>query len=143
MKAFKLITLAICFMLTYGVAGAIQLDSKAEKLTMNYALKTYVDAVHYGKLKGLSQVIDENARFTMKRGDKLISQTKDEVLEAMKKQENVEQNCQLSQSIVETLPNQMIVKINMKYDTFTRINFVTLSETNNGWKVSHVSSAFE
>ena len=83
---------------------------------------------HYGKLKGLSQIIDENARFTMKRGDKLISNTKEEVLQAMKGQENVEQNCQITQSVVETLPNQMIVKIDMKYKTFTRTNFVTISE---------------
>ena len=45
MKTFKLITLTICFMLAYEVSGAKQQDSKAEKLTMNYALQAYVDAI--------------------------------------------------------------------------------------------------
>jgi hypothetical protein len=143
MNTFKLFTLTICFALSYEVSHALQQDTKAEKMTMNYALQTYVDAIHFGKLRGLSQIIDENATFTMKRGDKLISNTKDEVLKAMKGQENVEQNCKITQSIVETLPTQMIVRVDMKYKTFTRTNFVTLSETNTGWKVSHVSSSFE
>jgi hypothetical protein len=144
MKTLKLIALSLCFMLTYGAATGKQQESKAEKLTVNYALKTYVDAIHHGKLQGLAQIIDENARFTMKRGNQLISNTKEEILRALKRQENVEQNCQVTQSTVETLPNQIIVKIDMKYRTFTRINYVTLSETNrDGWKVTHVSSTFE
>jgi len=36
----------------------------------------------------------------------------------------------------------MIMQVDMKYDTFTRTNYVTLSESNSGWKVSQVSSTF-
>lgn len=143
MKPLKLLTITALLMLTYGVSMAAQPDSKAEKFTSNYTLQTYMDAVQHGKLKGLSQVIDDNAKFTMQRGDKVISQSKSEMLQAMKRQENVEQNCQVYHSVVQNLPNQMIVKVDMKYESFTRSNFVTLSESNNGWKVSQVTTKFE
>ncbi len=143
MKTLKLVTLTLCLMFVYGASQAMQQDSKSEKLTTNYTMQTYVNAIHYGKLKGLSEVIDANAQFTMKRGDKVISNTKEEILKELKRLENVEQNCEIVQTVVSNLPSQMIVKVDMKYTAFTRINYVTLSESNAGWKISRVSSAFE
>ena len=141
MKLLKLITLSLCFMMVYGTTWANQ-QTSAGKLTSNFTMQAYLDAVQHGKLKGFAQVIDENAKFTMQRGEKLISQTKSEMLAALKKLENVEQNCQVSQSVVQSLPNQIIMKVDMKYETFTRVNYVTLSESNSGWKVAQVSTTF-
>lgn len=143
MKTLKLLTLTVCLMLICGASMAMQPNAKSEKLTSNYTVQTYIDAVQHGRIKGLSQVIDENAKFTMQRGEKVISQSKSEILQAMKKQENVEQNCQVSHTIVQNLPNQMIIKVDMKYESFTRCNYVTLSESNNGWKISQVTTKFE
>lgn len=142
MKILKSITLFVCLMLAYGAAEARQQETKA-KLTTNFTMQTYIDAIHHGKLKGFSEVVEDNAKFTMQRGDKVITQTKSEVLKALKKQENIEQNCAVSQSLIQSLPNQMIMQVDMKYDTFTRTNYVTLSESNSGWKVSQVSSTFK
>lgn len=115
MKIFKLIALSLCLVLAYGSVEASQPDSKT-KLTSNFTMQAYVDAMQYGKLKGFSEVVEENAKFTLQRGDKVITQTKCEVLKALKKQENIEQNCQVSQSIIQSLPNQMIMQVDMKYD---------------------------
>lgn len=142
MKTLKLIALSLSLIIAFGSAEAKQQESKS-KLTTNFTMQTYVDAIQHGRLKGLSAVIDDNAKFTMQRGDKLITLTKNEILNALKKQENIEQNCVVSQTLIQSLPNQMIVQVDMKYDNFTRINYVTLSESNSGWKVTQVSSTFK
>lgn len=142
MKMLKLITLSLCFILAFGSAEARQQESKT-RLTSNFTMQAYIDAMHHGKLKGFSDVVEDNAKFTMQRGDKVIIQTKSDMLKALKKQENIEQNCKVSQSVIQTLPNQMIMQVDMKYDTFTRINYVTLSESSSGWRVSQVSSTFK
>jgi hypothetical protein len=35
----------------------------------------------------------------------------------------------------------MVVKMEMKYDTYTRVNVVTIMDTVNGWKVTKVNTS--
>ena len=143
MKTLKLSFLTLCLMLGYNLTYAEQPISKPEKFTSNYTLKAYVDAIFYGKVKGVAQIIDDDAKFTIQRGETIIIQNKAQILQAMKRLENVQQDCEITQSIVQMLPNQIIAKIDMKYQAFTRSNFVTLSESGAGWKVSRVASTFK
>jgi DNA-binding TFAR19-related protein (PDSD5 family) len=64
------------------------------------------------------------------------------MLTEMKNSENVAQNCQTDYAIVEQNPSQAIVKVTLKYEAFSRINYVTMAQTNKGWKITNVSSVF-
>ncbi|WP_423149144.1 nuclear transport factor 2 family protein [Rubrolithibacter danxiaensis] len=141
MKALKTILLVFIVVAAQQVSKAA-VDGNDEKAVKN-VINTYLDAFCHGKLKGFSQLLDENVKFTTERGDKIITYTKSEMLDALRKSANVEQNCKTDYSIIENLPNQMVVKVNMKYESFTKENFVTLTESENGWKITHVSTAFK
>lgn len=133
--------LAATFMVLSLNSFAIE-DPKSQKLGMDYALKTYIDAIASGKVKGFAEILDNDVKFTITRGEKIINYSKSEMLSSLKSSENISQNCQTNYAIVEQGPTQAIIKVTMKYDVFSRINYVTMAQTSKGWKITNVSSVF-
>ena len=112
------------------------------KLTQTYAVNTYVDAMTRGRLSGLNDVLDNSASFSTVRGKQVLSFDKKQMLDYFKTNRNTEQQCTTSTSVVESTPSIAIVKVDMKYDNFTRSNYVTIANTGNGWKITNVYSVF-
>ena len=142
MKTLNTIIIALALIVSTLSTKADPRTSK-ERLTIPNAIKGFQEAFVNGKIKGFSELLDDNVKFTVSRGDKVITYNKDETMESLRKSANTVQNCETSHEIVETLPNQAVVKISMKYETFTRENYVTLTESDAGWKITHVSTSFK
>ena len=138
---FKTALIALLLTETYNFSKA-GTPNKNEKLTMRYAISAYVDAFAHGRSIGLAEIIDDNAKFCHTRGQRVFSFTKTEILESLKSQKNVEQNCTTTSRIVENTGNLVVYKVQMKYENFSRINYVTMSDTGSGWKITNVSSVF-
>ncbi|MGI4752091.1 MAG: nuclear transport factor 2 family protein [Janthinobacterium lividum] len=141
MKTLKTILIALFVTLTFNAAKANNPTIK-EKLTMYYAINTYVDAFAHGKTSGLASIIDDSAKFSHTRGEKIISFNKTQILENFDSQENTEQNCITTTKVVENNTNFVVYKVQMKYQDFSRINYVTMTDTGNGWKITNVTSVF-
>lgn len=141
MKALKTIIFAFCITFSFGAFSKDD-GAKDQKLSMNYAVQTYIDAITQGKVKSLGEVLDNDVKFTMTQGEKIINFNRNEMLNALKGSENVLQNCKTNYAVVEQNDSQSIVKVTMSYDVFTRINYVTITHTNKGWKITNVSSVF-
>jgi hypothetical protein len=132
--------LGLALLVVCGIAKANTID---EKVTPNYAINTFVDAMTRGKLAGLDAVLDKSAEFNMLRGKKMLSFTKNEMLEFFKSNKNIEQACTTSTSIVESDSKVAIVKVSMKYDNFVRDNYVTIANNGSSWKITNVYSVFK
>lgn len=141
MKTLKTTLTALFITLTCIVAKA-NTPNKNERLTMRYALTVYVDAFAHGRYNGLAEVIDDNTKFSQMRGQKVISFSKNEIMESLKGQHNVEQNCTTTSKIVENTNSLVVYKVQMKYQNFNRISYVTMTDTGNGWKITNVTSTF-
>lgn len=141
MKTLKTTLIALFITLTFAAAKA-STPTTNERLTMRYAISAYVDAFTHGKCAGLENVIDDSAKFSHTRGQKVFSFSKSQVLESLKNQQDIEQNCTTTSRIVENTGNLVVYKVQMKYEGFTRINYVTMTDTGNGWKITNVSSVF-
>jgi hypothetical protein len=125
------------------VCGAVKANIKeGDKLTKTHAVNTYVAAMTQGKLNDLNDVLDKSAAFSMARGNKIVSFDKKQMLDYLKSNRNTEQVCTTSTSVVENGANIAIVKVDMKYDNFTRSNYITIANTGNGWKITNVYSVF-
>lgn len=124
----------------FGIAKADTPNDK--KLTQNYAINTFIDAMTRGKLDGFNEVLDNTMKFSQLRGKTVLSFSKKEMLTFMETNKNVEQICTTSTSVVEQDSNVEVVKVNMNYGSFTRTNYVTLANTGNGWKIVDVYSLF-
>jgi hypothetical protein len=143
MKTLKTIALALILVVTFGAAKANTTKAPAEMLTVNHAITTYINAVAHGQVSDLSAVIDQDAKFTMLRGKKMLSFSKAEIVNSIQADENVEQDCVTTASVRETNNDLTVVKVDMKYNGFTRTNYVTLANTTEGWKITNVYSVFK
>lgn len=140
MKALKSIMLGLALLVVCGIAKANTID---KKVTPNYAINTFVDAMTRGRVAGLDGVLDNSAEFNMMRGKQMLSFTKKEMLEFFKSNKNIEQACTTSTSIVESNNKVAIVKVSMKYDDFVRDNYVTIANNGSSWKITNVYSVFK
>lgn len=140
MKTLKTIVLGLALVIGFGTAKAnIPTD---KKLTQNYAINTFIDAMTRGKLDGFNDVLDNTMKFSQLRGKTVLSFSKKEMLTFMETNKNVEQICTTSTSIVQQDSNIEVVKVNMNYGGFMRTNYVTVANTGNGWKIVDVYSVF-
>lgn len=115
---------------------------KGQKLSMNYTVQTYIEAMTEGRLKDLSEVLDNNVKFTINQGSKISSLNRTQMLNSLKATENLQQNCKTDFSVVEQSESSCIVKVTMNYDLFTKINYVTINQVDGGWKITNVSTNF-
>jgi hypothetical protein len=140
MKTLKSILLGLALL---AVGTAVKANNTNDgTLTENHAINTYVDAMTRGKLQGLNDVLDPSAQFSMLRGKTVLSFSKKQMLDYLQPNQNTEQTCTTSTSIVESNANIAVVKVDMKYEGFVRSNYVTIANTGNGWKITNVYSVF-
>lgn len=142
MKNLKSIILGLALLLVCGAVKANPIPSN-ENLTAIHAINTYVDAITRGKLNGLNDVLDQSVKFNMLRGKKMLSFDKKQMMEFFKGDKNVEQACTTSTDVVESNADVKVVKVDMKFDGFTRSNYVTVANTGDGWKITNVYSVFK
>lgn len=140
MKTLKIAAFTLAFLL---VVFAVKAGTRTEKFSMKYTISTFVDAFAHGKISGLAQILDDKVKLTSSRGDKVLTYNKADILKMLKTIQGVEQNCKTDYSMIENLPGQIMMKVNMVYSSFTKSNYVTLSQTAEGWKVINISAIFE
>jgi hypothetical protein len=142
MKTLRLILSGIALLMVCNATKA-SIYADGENLTRTYAINTYVDAVTRGKLQGLNDVVDQNAKFSLLSGKNIISYTRDQMFESLKLNKNVEEDCTTSTSIMESNSDIAVVKVDMQFDGFVRSNYVTIANTGKGWKITNVYSVFK
>ena len=143
MKTLKTLILALGLLCAQQVTNASTLTDDGEEKAVKSVLSTYIDAFCHGKIKGFASLLDDDLKMTTKRGKKVITFSKSEVLESLRTTAHVEQNCQTGFEIVEQTPGQIIAKVNMDYGSFVKENFLTLVETEKGWKINRISTAYK
>lgn len=142
MKTLKNLTAAVLVALTVSASAFAADETASKKWTVNDAVSTYIGAVANGELGSIAEVLDKNVKFTSTRGSEVVNHNKAQVLELLKVGADVKQNCSTEVSVIGSTPTQQIVKVTMKYDGFSKIEYLNLSNTENGWKITSVSTSF-
>lgn len=136
----KSVTIAACLLMTVAFAKANNKLNDDNAASPNNAVNTYVDAISHGKAEGLSQVIDKSAKFSILQGKNILSFSKADMMAYVKENKNIDQACTISTSVVESNNDMTVVKVDMQYTDFVRSNYVTLTNTGNGWEITSVYS---
>ena|ERR1700748_1931996 len=142
MKTLKL-TIAAIALLFVGATAKATTHTDEGSMSKNYAINTYIDAMTRGKADGMNEVLDPTVKFNVLRGTKVVSSSKKEMLDYLKSNKDVEQDCTTNTEIIQDDAAQSVVKVDMKYSGFVRTNYVTLANTGNGWKIINVYSVFK
>jgi len=142
MKTLKLFIALALMPLQFVTAKSAQRNDDG-MFTKTHAIDTYIDAITRGRLSGFDAVLDSSVKFTsLITKNRLQSFNKKQMLGFLQKIKNVEENCTTSTEIIQNTPDMVVAKVDMKFETFVRSNYVSIANTHNGWKIINVYSVF-
>lgn len=135
-------TLTAAFLITFSMSAFAAGEPNSKRFIMSYAVETYIDAMANGDTKELPALLDSDAKFSHTMSNKVVSYGKSTIIKSLKDIQNVKQNCVSSYKVLEQNQAQALVKVSMKYHDFTKVSYVTMENTSNGWKITNVSSSY-
>jgi hypothetical protein len=141
MKTLRAMAMGLALLLVCGASQAALISHSNS--TKDEVIDTYLNAVMHGKLNGISEAIDDDAQFDMKRGSSVSTLSKPQILDALKSGENVEQDCQCTKTVLQSDDEKSVVKVDMKYNDFTRTDVITAQRAGNGWKITKVETSYK
>lgn len=141
MKTLRTITAALLTVISFSAFASNENGMRNDKLKLSYPAQTYVDAVAHGKVSALPQVLDKEVKYTTTQGTKIVSFNRAQMLKSFESMSGVEQNCSTEYSVVESTPTISLVKVTMKYEGFSKITYLNMVNTANGWKITSISSS--
>ena len=141
MKILKAMMMGMVLLLICGASQAKSLMSPNN--SKDQVIDTYLNAVVHGKLAGIDDAIDNDAHFDMKRGNSVNTLTKSQIMSALKANENIEQDCQCTKTIVRDDEEMKVMKVDMKYNDFTRTDLITAEPVGDGWKITKVETSYK
>src|ERR1700754_1122813 len=124
MKTLRTLLIGVA-LFTVCTAAKATIHTDEANMSKNFAINTYIDAMTRGKADGMNEVLDPTVKFNVLRGTKVVSSSKKEMLDYLKSNKDVEQDCTTNTEIIQDDAAQSVVKVDMKYSGFVRTNYVT------------------
>jgi hypothetical protein len=140
MKTLKSLFLGLALLV---ITNVVKADEPTAVITRNQAISTYINAITLGNNAGLNEVIDQSAKFSILRGKSVMSFDKADLMKFASQNQNIKQACTTTTTEVESNADMSVVKVDMKFENFTRTNYVTMANTEDGWKITNVYSVFK
>lgn len=138
MKTLKKSILTFSFLFAACFLVKAELPNKAEK-NANDVLVKYIENTTTGQIHDFKELLGDDFKQYIDCDKKPLNYNKKQFMNYLKSSKNVIFNCQTEYSLVEETNDFVIAKVDMKFPTFTKTNFVTLSNTKDGWKISNIS----
>lgn len=138
MRTFKLLMLALAYAMACSAAKAA--DPPASRLTRKYVIDAYVNAMTRGKITGIDDALDQNAKFGMLRNKHIENFGKPDMMDYFRSNQGIQQNCVTRIDTFENNADMALVKVDMHYNNFVRSNYITVVNTAGGWKITNVYS---
>ncbi|GAC1561640.1 MAG: hypothetical protein NVS3B13_32480 [Mucilaginibacter sp.] len=129
--------------LLFAFGTAVAATAYGSKPTKDEVFNTYLNAVVHGKLTGFEDAVDDDAQFNIIRGDNVNTISKQQVINSLKLSENVDQNCECTKTVVQDTDNMSVLKVEMKYVDFSRVDVITAERAGKGWKITKVDTSYK
>jgi len=107
------------------------------------ALVKYVETVVYGMVENMGELFSDQFRQCTNVNGKVITHTKSQVINFIKKHKHIEQDCITNYAIIEQSATCSIAKVEMRYLEFTRVDYLTFGPEGKKWKVNQVVTTFK
>lgn len=141
MKSLIKILFAAIVLITASTFAKAEIDGASKKAATN-TLHQYIATTTQGKVENIDDLFSDQFRHNINGHAKVITHTKEQVVQFLKGRKNLQEDCIASYRVIEQNETCAIARVEMKYLKFTRINYVTLSREGSKWKVSQVITTF-
>jgi hypothetical protein len=112
------------------------------KETKDDVIKTYIDDITKGKISDLNTIFDDDLEFDMQRGDNVNTWNKGQLLDYLKNNATADPSVKTTTTVTQDGDEASVVKVEFKYDSYTRIDTINLAHTD-GWKIIKIKSEFK
>jgi len=134
--------MGLALMAVCGFANAAP-KAHHDNATKEEVVDTYLDAVVHGDLNGIDKAIDDNARFYVQRGVRILATDKHEVMNYLKTNANIDKNCVYDNTVLDQGENFVVEKVEMKFKELTRTDVITAQRSDDGWKITKVETSYK
>lgn len=109
----------------------------------NSLIRDYINTHMTGDAKSLNRILDENASYKIPRGEKVMLQGKAKLVEQMRKENGIQQNCQSDYQILAASDAMVIAKVDFTYGDCLQSNYVIMEKgADKTWKITQVCKFF-
>ncbi len=110
---------------------------------VNHTLEQYVATVSQGQADHLDRLFSDAFVLRVNGNAKPTAYNKAQVIDLLKGNKNIKQQCSTTYSIVDENNGCSIAKVEMKYQNFTKVDYVTITKDAAGYQVSQVVTTYK
>jgi len=128
-----------------GILTAFSISAYSGPIKGDYdsVVKEYIDSHMNGNYKLLKKIMNNEATFQIPRAEKVVVQTKSDIVDAMKTEGGVKQNCEAKYEVVAKSSALVMVRVDFCYDNCIQQNFLVLEKNDDKqWKIAQVYKIF-
>lgn len=140
MKTLKLMLAGIALLFTSIAANATVKQVNNEP-TQGDIVNMYINAIKTGNITDLTKILSDDMQFNLKRGENANTLNKKQLLDYLQNSTIANAVISTNTTILSDDDNAARVKVEFKYDGYTRVDEITLNKSF-GWKIVYVDSTF-
>ena len=111
------------------------------KLTRDEVVKIYIDATTTGNVSKLNNVLADDLQFDIQRGENVNTLDKNKLVDYLKNNTTADPSVKTTTTVMQEDDNSSVIKVEFKYDSYSRTDEVTLNKTY-GWVITKVVCKF-
>ncbi|HEX3385895.1 MAG TPA: hypothetical protein VHS53_11935 [Mucilaginibacter sp.] len=112
------------------------------KLTRDEVVKIYIDAITNGNVSNLNNVLADDLQFNIQRGKNVKILNKNQLVDFLKNDAVSDPSVKTAIMVEQEDDHSSVIKVEFKYDGYSRTDEVTLYKTT-GWLITEVVSVFK
>jgi len=117
-------------------------QSSKDTLTSNAVARDYIQSVKNTDFKKMRFILSNTALVKVARAGKVITVTRDQLLEDMKDWKGVQQNFEYTYSTICSSDAVSIAKVTLKYPFFTLDEYLIIEKQEERWKITQVVKVY-
>lgn len=138
----NLTTIAAAIMMVFSLSSFANDSMKpSSELTSVSIVSEYLNASVMGNQKNIKNMLAEDFAYVNTANKKKSS--KEDYVKFLEETNNSKYNCDYSYEILDQAGKSALAKATFKFDDFTRVDVLTLTETAEGWKISELITNYQ
>lgn len=139
-----LITLITTAVLTFvsSFVFAAKLPEPVKFVKVESIIDQYIDATNYGETSLVDHLFTEDFKFATPNNGKTEMISRSALVKYLKKNKGIKLNAETNYSFVEKNDDCSIVKVTTSFNNFDRYDYITICNSKDGWKISHVTVTY-
>jgi len=131
---------AAIIMITSFSAFAAEKNNPLKNVESEKVISTYLEATTLGSVDLNKFLFDDDFEYRNNSNNDVFSKT--EYLQFLKAHKGIVYDCDTTYEILDQSGQTCLAKATMAFDNFTRVDYITLNQGKDGWKVSEVVTSY-